>query len=149
MLQTYVMQQPLKWEDYLHLVELVYNNDYHTSLQMSPFEVLYRHKCRTPLSWGSPEEKFMQGPDMLKEMEDMVKKVCSNLKVAQDQQKYFVDRESSFQEFQVGDHVYVETEGEFLVEPLGILDRREVMLWKQVMTQVKVIWKHYGPKEAT
>jgi len=41
MLQTYVMQQPSKWEDYLHLVEFAYNNGYHTSLQMSPFKLLY------------------------------------------------------------------------------------------------------------
>jgi len=45
MLLTYVMQQPSKWEDYLHLVEFAYNNGYHTSLQMSPFEVLYGRKC--------------------------------------------------------------------------------------------------------
>lgn len=52
MLRSYVMQQPSKWEDYLHLVELVYNNNYHTSLQMRPFEVLYRGKSHTPSSWG-------------------------------------------------------------------------------------------------
>jgi len=41
MLRAYVMQKPTKWEDYLHLVEFAYNNGYHTSLLMSPFEVLY------------------------------------------------------------------------------------------------------------
>lgn len=30
--RSYVMQQPSKWEDHLHLVEYAYNNDYHTSL---------------------------------------------------------------------------------------------------------------------
>jgi len=75
MLRAYVMQEPTKWEDYLHLVEFVYNNGYHTSLQMSPFEVLYGWKCHTPSSWGGPEDKLMLGPKMLKEMEDMVKRV--------------------------------------------------------------------------
>lgn len=32
MLRSYVMQQPSKWEDYLHLVKFSYNNSYHTSL---------------------------------------------------------------------------------------------------------------------
>lgn len=41
MLHTYATDQPTKWEDYLHLVEFSYNNSYHTSLKMSPFEVLY------------------------------------------------------------------------------------------------------------
>eukprot|EP00253_Pinus_taeda_P028411 PITA_28411 len=44
---------------------------------------------------------------MLKEMEELVKKVCSNMKAAQDRQKNFTDRKRSFKEYQVGDHVYV------------------------------------------
>jgi len=81
MLQTYVMQQPSKLEDYLHLVEFSYNNGYHTSQQMSLFEVLYGWKCMTPSSWGGIEDKLMLGADMLKEMEEMVKSIQSNLKV--------------------------------------------------------------------
>eukprot|EP00253_Pinus_taeda_P011162 PITA_11162 len=107
MLRAYVMQQPHKWEDYLHLVEFAYNNVYHTSLQMSPFEVLYGRKCRTPSSWGGPKDKLMLGPEMLKEMEELVKKIRANLKVAQDMQKNFADWKRRFREYQVGDHVYV------------------------------------------
>ena len=43
----------------------------------------------------------------------------------------------------------VESEGEILVEPLNILDQREVMLRKRVITQVKMQWQHFGPNEAT
>eukprot|EP00253_Pinus_taeda_P016121 PITA_16121 len=134
MLRSYVMQQPIRWEDYLHLVEFAYNNGYHTSTQMSPFEVMYGRKCRTPSSWGGSEDKLSLGPEMLKEMEDMVKRVRVNLKAAQDRQKNFADRKRRFKEYQV------EPEGEVLVEPLSILDRREVQLRKRVITQVKVQW---------
>ena len=41
MLRMYIMQQATKWEDYLHFVEVAYNNSYHFSLRMIPFEVLY------------------------------------------------------------------------------------------------------------
>eukprot|EP00253_Pinus_taeda_P033952 PITA_33952 len=44
---------------------------------------------------------------MLKEMEDMVKRLCANLKATQDRQKSFVDRKRRFKEYQVGDHVYI------------------------------------------
>jgi len=44
---------------------------------------------------------------MFKEMEEMVKKVRSNLKATHDRQKDFVDRKRKFKEYQVGDHVYV------------------------------------------
>jgi hypothetical protein len=40
-LRMYVMDKPLKWEDYLHLVVFSYNNGYQASLKMSPFEELY------------------------------------------------------------------------------------------------------------
>ena len=49
MLCMYVMQQPTKWEDYLHLVEFSYNNGYQDSLKMSPFEALYGRQCHTPI----------------------------------------------------------------------------------------------------
>jgi transposase InsO family protein len=44
MLRMYVMYKPSRWEDYLHLVEFTYNNGYHASLKMSPFEALYGRK---------------------------------------------------------------------------------------------------------
>eukprot|EP00253_Pinus_taeda_P032659 PITA_32659 len=74
---------------------------------MSPFEVLYERKFRTPSNWGGLEDRLMLGPEMLKEMEEMVKRVRANLKVAQDRQKSFADRKRNFKEYQVGEHVYV------------------------------------------
>jgi hypothetical protein len=44
MLRMYVMDKPSRWEDYLHLVEFTYNNGYHASLKMIPFEALYGRK---------------------------------------------------------------------------------------------------------
>ncbi len=37
----------------------------------------------------------------------MVKRVCANLKAAQDRQKSIVDRKRRFKEYQVDDHVYI------------------------------------------
>ena len=41
MLRMYVMDQPGKWEDYLHLVEFVYDNHFQDSSGLSQFEILY------------------------------------------------------------------------------------------------------------
>jgi hypothetical protein len=68
----YAMDCQKKWEDYLHLFEFAYNNSYQSSLKMSPFEVLYGHRCRTPMSWDDHVDMIIIGPDMLKEMETMV-----------------------------------------------------------------------------
>jgi hypothetical protein len=71
----YVRTKPSKWEHYLHLVEFAYNNGYQTSAKMSPFEVLYGRKCMNPISWDNPVNRLMVGPEMLQEMESMVRKV--------------------------------------------------------------------------
>jgi hypothetical protein len=44
MLRMYVIDKPSKWEDYLHLIEFFYNNEYQDSLKMSPFKTLYGRK---------------------------------------------------------------------------------------------------------
>lgn len=49
MIRMYVMDQPSKWEEYLHLVEFSYNNNYQASAKMSPFEILYGRKCSTSI----------------------------------------------------------------------------------------------------
>jgi hypothetical protein len=40
MIIMYVMDEPSKWEYYIHLVEFSYNNGYQASLKMSLFEAL-------------------------------------------------------------------------------------------------------------
>jgi hypothetical protein len=36
---------------------------------MTPFEVLYGCRCRTPLNWIEPREKVIFGPDLVDEAE--------------------------------------------------------------------------------
>ena len=43
----------------------------------------------------------------------------------------------------------VEPEGDFLVEPYYILERREISLWNHTIGQVNVQWKHLSLEEAT
>ena len=45
--------------------------------------------------------------------------------------------------------VQLEPKGEFQVEPLRIMDKKETTLWNRVIAQVKVQWKHFSPDEAT
>ena len=69
MLRMYVMDRQTHWEDYLYLVEFAYNNGYHSSIGMAPFQALYGRPCRTPLSWDSLEDRILLGPEMLRDME--------------------------------------------------------------------------------
>ena len=69
------MNQLGKWEDYIHLVEFSYNNNYQASLKMSHFEVLYGRRCKVRLSWGNPDDRLALGLDMLAQMEKMVHQI--------------------------------------------------------------------------
>ncbi|XP_028800249.1 uncharacterized protein LOC114755528 [Neltuma alba] len=53
------------WDDYLPLAEFAYNNSYHSSIQMAPYEALYGCKCRSPLCWTELGERKLYGPDLV------------------------------------------------------------------------------------
>jgi hypothetical protein len=56
MLRACAFKDSKSWDKCLLYVEFSYNNSYQKSLKMSPFEVLYGRKCRTPLFWNEPGE---------------------------------------------------------------------------------------------
>jgi hypothetical protein len=90
MLRMYVMDNPSKWEDCLHLVAFFYNNGYQSSLKMSPFEALCGRKCNTPVSWDNPTNIVVLGPEFLKDMEDHMVIIKQNIKASQHTKKSYV-----------------------------------------------------------
>lgn len=108
MLQMYCMDQKIKWEDYLYLVEFAYNNSYHSSLGMAPFEVLYGRKYKTPLSWDNLEDRVFIRSDHLKEMEEQLKMIQKRLKEAFDHQKSYANLKRTHREFFMGDKVFLQ-----------------------------------------
>ena len=87
-------------------MEFSYNNHYQASTRYSPFEIMYGRKCNTPISWSNPVDRLVLGPELLKEMEVIVKQVQGNLKIAQDRHKSQADLKQTPKEFQVGEHVF-------------------------------------------
>ncbi|PHT63815.1 hypothetical protein T459_32344 [Capsicum annuum] len=51
MLRACVIDFKGSWVDHLPLVEFAYNNSYHASIKMAPFEALYGRRCRSPIGW--------------------------------------------------------------------------------------------------
>ncbi|KAH9296564.1 hypothetical protein KI387_040152, partial [Taxus chinensis] len=107
MLRMYYMYQQYKWEEYLPLVEFAYNNTYHASLKMAPFEALYGRKCRTPVSWDSIEDREVIGPEILTEMEQQVKLIRECLKEAADRQKSYADLKRVDRKFELGEKFFL------------------------------------------
>ena len=74
---------------------------------MSPFEVLYGQKCRTLVTWDIPVDRLMLGPDLLKELEQLVTKVQQNLKEVQYRHKSYTDKKIKDKDYQISEHVYL------------------------------------------
>jgi hypothetical protein len=91
MLRGCVLKDRKSWDKCLPYAEFSYNNSYQKSLKISPYEVLYGRKCRTPLFWNEPGENQVFGTEILHEKERQVQVVRENLKLAQLRQKSYAD----------------------------------------------------------
>jgi hypothetical protein len=107
MLRACVLEFPQKWDECLPLAEFSYNNSYQESIKMAPFEALYGRRCRTPLNWSEPGERYFFMPDMVKETEEKVQKIIHNLMKVQARQKSYADKRRMPLYFLEGDYVYL------------------------------------------
>jgi hypothetical protein len=74
---------------------------------MMPFEMLYGHRCQTPLFWNETGEQKVFEPDILQEAKKQVCMVRENLRIVQSRQKSYTDHRRRELSFEVGDFVYL------------------------------------------
>ena len=78
-------------------------------------------------------DKLVLKPELLKEMEVIIKQVQGNLKIAQDWEKSQEDLKRTPKEFQVGEHVFIKVRPKKSSLRLGSCE--------------KLTPRHYGPFE--
>ena len=94
-------------DEYIALMEFTYNNQFHSSIGMAPYEALYGRKCRSPVYWDKEGTMILEGPVIVQNMMDKVNIVKEKLKAAQDRQKRYVDQNRREMEYQVGEKVFL------------------------------------------
>ncbi|GKB15879.1 putative reverse transcriptase domain-containing protein [Tanacetum coccineum] len=57
----------IRWVKHLPLAEFSYNNSYHASIKVAPYEALYGRKCRSPVCWAEVGEAQLTGPELIQE----------------------------------------------------------------------------------
>jgi len=72
-LRVCVLEQGGTWDSHLPLIEFTYNNNYHSSIGMAPFEALYGRRCRTLLCWFESSDSVVLGPDIVQQTTEKVK----------------------------------------------------------------------------
>lgn len=107
MLRACMLDWEISWMRYLPLAEFAYNNSYHSSIGMAPYEALYGRPCRTPLCWTEVGERRDLEPEIVQESEAQVALIRDKLKEAHERQKSYADKRRKDLEFEVGDAVYL------------------------------------------
>ena len=107
MLRECVLDLKGSWEEHLLLVEFAYNNGYQASIQMAPYEALYKRPCRSPVYWTEVGEHSITSPDLIRDTSKKVELIRKRLLTAQSRQKSYADRRRQPLEFKVGDHIFL------------------------------------------
>ena len=61
-----------RWDRHLPLAEFTYNNSYHSSIQIAPFEALYGRRCRSHIGWFDSAEMDSLDTDLLRDAMEQV-----------------------------------------------------------------------------
>nr|GEZ33738.1 putative reverse transcriptase domain, ribonuclease H-like domain, aspartic peptidase domain protein [Tanacetum cinerariifolium] len=93
------------WEKHLPLVEFSYNNSYHASINVAPFEALYSQKCRSPVCWAEVGDTQLTGPKIIHETTKKIVQIRQHLQAARDRQRSYANQRRKPLEFQTGDRV--------------------------------------------
>nr|GEV23526.1 hypothetical protein [Tanacetum cinerariifolium] len=72
MLRACVIDFGKGWVKHLPLVEFSYNNSYHASIKVTPYEALYGRKCRSPVCWAEVGEAQLTSPERIQETTEKI-----------------------------------------------------------------------------
>jgi hypothetical protein len=105
MLRTCALDFKGSWDEHLPLVEFSYNNSYHASIGMPPYEALYGRKCRSPVYWDEVGERKILGPELVQQTKEKIEIIQKRLIAAQDRQKKYADRDRKDWNYEEGELV--------------------------------------------
>ncbi|GKB58585.1 putative reverse transcriptase domain-containing protein, partial [Tanacetum coccineum] len=70
------------WDCHLPLVEFAYNNSYHVSIKVVPYEALYERKYRSPVCWSEVGDNQLTGPELIRDTTEKIVQIKNHLLAA-------------------------------------------------------------------
>nr|GEV04611.1 retrotransposon protein, putative, Ty3-gypsy subclass [Tanacetum cinerariifolium] len=117
------------WDRHMPLVEILYNNSYHASIEAAPFEALYERKCRSPICWSEVGDNQLTGSEIIRETTEKIVQIKNRLLAARSHQKSYADIRCKPLEFNVGDMVMLKT---LMGEPIPMNE----MVYRELVHEV-------------
>nr|GEV58762.1 putative reverse transcriptase domain-containing protein [Tanacetum cinerariifolium] len=131
------------WDHHLPLVGFSYNNSYHASIKVAPYEALYARKCRSPVYWSEVGDSQLTGPELIRDTTKKIFQIKNHLLAARKRCAFWKARKLSSHYIRpfkilarVGPLAYTL---EFLEELKGILSTFHVSNLKRCLTECDVI----------
>nr|GFC12656.1 putative reverse transcriptase domain, ribonuclease H-like domain, aspartic peptidase domain protein [Tanacetum cinerariifolium] len=84
MLRACVIDFGNGWDKHLPLA-------YHASIKAAPFKSLYGRKCRSLVCWSEVGDAQLMGPELIREMTEMIVQIKNRLLAARSRQKSYAD----------------------------------------------------------
>jgi len=79
MLRACALEYPGRWDHNLPLVEFTYNNSYHSSIGMAPYEALYGRRCKTLVCWSEVGERKLSRIELIDQTQEVIRKIKEKL----------------------------------------------------------------------
>ncbi|KAH0728169.1 hypothetical protein KY284_004034 [Solanum tuberosum] len=129
--------------------------NYHSSIDMAPFEALYERGCRSPIGWSEARVVNPSGVDLVKDAQDKVRIIQTKLLAAKSRQKKYADHKVKHMTFQIVENVFLkdsimlDKDLQYEEEPVAVFYRDMHKLRTKEIKFVKVQWKHRPIEKAT
>ncbi|GJR58759.1 putative nucleotidyltransferase, ribonuclease H [Tanacetum coccineum] len=150
MLRACVIDFGSSLDQHLPLVEFSYNNSYHTSIKVAPYEALYGRKCRSPVCWSEVKDSQLTGPELIRDTIEKIVQIKNRLLAAHSRHKSYADKRIKPLEFEVGDRVLLKVspwKGAVRFGKRGKLSLRYIGLFKIVAIVGHVAYTLELPEE--
>ncbi|GKA51841.1 putative reverse transcriptase domain-containing protein [Tanacetum coccineum] len=121
------------YDRHLPLAEFSYNNSYHASIKVAPYEALYGLKFRSHVCWSEVGDSQLIGPELIHDTTEKIIQIKNHLLTTRSRQKSYTDRRSNPLEFEVGDMVLLKVspwKGAVRFRKRGKLSPRYIGLFK-------------------
>ena len=92
MLRSSIIYFKGNWDKHFPLVEFAYNNSFHSSIRMDPYEVLFGRICRSPVGLFEVGEPSLLGPVLIYKTLEKVHIIRKWLQMAYSRQKSYDDQ---------------------------------------------------------